>query len=352
VSAAAPAPSWQPLAQRYEQQAYLRCGRSGLRLSAISLGLWHNFGGVDDEAQARLLLRHAVDCGVTHFDLANNYGPPPGSAEAMLGRWLRDEMPGTLRDELLISTKAGYRMGPGPYGDGGSRKYLLDSLDRSLQRLGLPHVDIFYHHRPDPETPLEETMAALTHAVRSGRTRYVGLSNYPAALAREASAWLRAAGTPCLIHQPRYNLLERTPEQGLLQALVDEGVGCIPFSPLAQGLLSDRYLAGSIPADSRAAKPHGFLKPATITPELLARLNALHAVARQCGQPLAGLALRWLLHRPAVCSVLIGASQAAQIDAAVAAVRAPKLSDDELRLLDAALGTHDPIAAWHGVRHT
>jgi len=335
MHAPTPAPAWQPADARYAQQAYQRCGRAGLKLPAVSLGLWHNFGGIDDEAHSRRLLRHAVDRGITHLDLANNYGPPPGSAEALLGRWLRDEM-AAHRDELLISTKAGYVMGPGPYGDGGSRKYLLDSLDASLKRLGLGHVDIFYHHRPDPQTPLDETLGALDFAVRSGRARYVGLSNYPAALAREAAAQLRALGTPCVIHQPRYNLLERTPEQGLLQALVDEGIGCIPFSPLAQGLLSARYLGGDIPADSRAARAH-FLKPAAITPALLAKLRALDTVAGQHGLPLAGLALRWLLQRPAVCSVLIGASQTHQIDAAVAAAAAAPLSDGALQHIDALL---------------
>jgi L-glyceraldehyde 3-phosphate reductase len=327
--------AWQPAEARYDHQPYARCGRSGLRLPAISLGLWHNFGGVDDEAQGRRLLRHAFDAGITHLDLANNYGPPPGSAEAMLGRWLRDEMR-AHRDELVISTKAGYRMGPGPYGDGGSRKYLLDSLDRSLERLGLPHVDLFYHHRPDPETPLDETVDALVHVVRSGRARYVGLSNYPAALTREASRLLREAGVPCLIHQVRFNLLERGPEQGLLDVLVEEGIGCIPFSPLAQGLLSDRYLDGTVPPDSRASKPHGFLKPAALTPQVLARVRALDAIARQRGQPLAGLALRWLLQRPAVCSVLIGASRCEQITAAFAAAHAPALAADELAAIDAA----------------
>lgn len=327
--------AWQPAEARYDHQPYVRCGRSGLRLPAISLGLWHNFGGVDDEAQGRRLLRHAFDAGITHLDLANNYGPPPGSAEAMLGRWLRDEMR-AHRDELVISTKAGYRMGPGPYGDGGSRKYLLDSLDRSLERLGLPHVDLFYHHRPDAETPLDETVDALVHIVRSGRARYVGLSNYPAALTREASRLLREAGVPCLIHQVRFNLLERGPEQGLLDVLAQEGIGCIPFSPLAQGLLSDRYLDGMIPPDSRASKPHGFLKPAALTPQALARVRALDTIARQRGQPLAGLALRWLLQRPTVCSVLIGASRCEQISAAIAAAHAPALAADELAAIDAA----------------
>lgn len=335
MPATAGTPAWQPADARYSHQAYQRCGRWGLKLPAVSLGLWHNFGSLDDEAHSRRLLRHAVDRGITHLDLANNYGPPPGSAEALLGRWLRDEM-AAHRDELVISTKAGYVMGPGPCGDGGSRKHLLDSLDASLRRLGLGHVDIFYHHRPDPQTPLDETVGALDFAVRSGRARYVGLSNYPAELAREAATRLRALGTPCLLHQPRYNLLARAPEQGLLQVLVDEGIGCIPFSPLAQGLLSARYLDGRIPADSRAARAQ-FLRPATITPALLTTLRALDALAGQHGLPLAGLALRWLLQRPAVCSVLIGASQTGQIDAAVAAAAAAPLTDEVLQRIDAVL---------------
>ncbi|MBP6900702.1 MAG: aldo/keto reductase [Burkholderiaceae bacterium] len=336
--------SWQPDPDRFTRQPYPRCGRSGLRPGAIALGLWHNFGagaGTPDEAQARSLLRQAIDQGIVHFDLANNYGPPPGAAESLLGRALKTDLHG-LRDELVISTKAGYVMGADPHGDGGSRKYLLTSLDQSLRRLQLDHVDIFYHHRPDPHTPLEETMAVLDQAVRSGRALYVGLSNYPADLLRRAAALLRQLGTPCVIHQPRYHLLERGPEQGLLDALVDEGIGCIPFSPLAQGLLSDRYLDGRIPADSRAAGASPFLRPDMLTDERLARARALQAIAAARGQPLAGMALRWLLQRPAVCSVLIGASRAAQIREAVAAVQAAAFSDEELAAIDrAALGPLD-----------
>jgi len=327
---------WQADPARYDAMRWRRSGRSGLRLPEISLGLWHNFGGTDDPVRARTLLRRAFDLGIVHLDLANNYGPPPGSAELTLGRWLREEMQ-AHREELFISTKAGYRMGPGPYGDGGSRKYLLDSLDQSLRRLGLPHVDLYYHHRPDAETPLEETMAALAHVVRSGRARYVGLSNYPAELAARAIALLQAEGTPCLIHQPRYNLLERTPEQGLLQTLQTHGVGCIPFSPLAQGLLTDRYLAGVIPADSRAGRPGTFLQPAALTEPRLAAARALQQVAAARGQPLAGLALRWLLQQPAVTTVLIGASKVEQLETAVAAIHAPALSDEELGAVDAAV---------------
>jgi L-glyceraldehyde 3-phosphate reductase len=329
---------WQPAADRFTRQAYPPVGRSGLRLGRIALGLWHNFGAADDEAQARAVLRRAIDRGVIHLDLANNYGPPPGAAESLLGRVLRDELAG-LRDELIISTKAGYVMGADPHGDGGSRKYLLTSLDQSLRRLQLDHVDLFYHHRPDSNTPLEETMGALDHAVRSGRALYVGLSNYPAPLLRRAAALLRQLGTPCVIHQPRYHLLDRGPEGGLLDALVDEGIGCIPFSPLAQGLLTDRYLDGRIPADSRAARPGSFLRPDMLDEPRLRRARALQTIAAARGQPLAGMALRWLLQRPAVCSVLIGASRPAQVDEAISAAAAPALSGAELATIEsAALG--------------
>lgn len=338
---------WQPDAQRYSRLPYLRSGRSGLKPGAIALGLWHNFAGgagTADEAQARGLLRRAIDQGIVHFDLANNYGPPPGAAESLFGRALKADLAG-LRDELIISTKAGYAMGADPHGDGGSRKYLLTSLDQSLRRLQLDHVDIFYHHRPDPHTPLEETMAALDHAVRSGRALYVGLSNYPAELLRRAAGLLRQLGTPCVIHQPRYHLLERGPEQGLLDALVDEGIGCIPFSPLAQGLLSERYLDGQIPPDSRAAGASPFLRPDMLTDERLARARALQAIAAARGQPLAGMAVRWLLQRPAVCSVLIGASRPSQIDEAVAAVQTAPLGDAELAAID-----HAALAPLHEVQ--
>ena len=251
---------YRPADDRYERMSYRRCGRSGLRLPAISLGLWHNFGGVDAFENGRAIVRRAFDLGVTHFDLANNYGPPPGSAEEAFGRILDLDLR-PYRDELVISTKAGYLMWPGPYGEWGSRKYLLSSLDQSLRRMGLEYVDIFYSHRPDPETPLEETMVALDQAVRQGKALYAGISNYPAEQTAEAAAILRELGTPCLIHQPKYSMFERWIEQGLTDVLEREGIGCIAFSPLAQGLLTDRYLGG-IPADSRAAKPHGFLQPA------------------------------------------------------------------------------------------
>ena len=300
-----------PSAARYQHMSYRRCGRSGLRLPALSLGLWHNFGDVDVLATGRATLRLAFDHGITHFDLANNYGPPPGSAETNFGRVLREDF-ASHRDELIISTKAGYHMWTGPYGEWGSRKSLVASLDQSLRRMGLAYVDIFYHHRPDPETPLEETMAALDHLVRQGKALYVGLSNYPPAEARDAFRLLRGLGTPCLIHQPRYSLLERSVEAGLLDLLGGEGVGCIPFSPLAQGLLTDRYLQG-VPADSRVAKGVGSLQPAHLTPSRLHHIQQLHGVAQERGQSLAQMALAWLLKDDRVTSVLVGASRPEQL---------------------------------------
>jgi L-glyceraldehyde 3-phosphate reductase len=328
--------SHQPSATRYDTMPYRRCGRSGLKLPAVSLGLWHNFGHVDRFDNARALVRHAFDAGITHFDLANNYGPPPGSAESVFGEILRLDF-GALRDELVISSKAGYLMGPGPYGEWGSRKYLVASCDQSLKRLGLDYVDIFYSHRPDPDTPLEETMGALDHIVKSGRALYAGVSNYPPQMLREAAAILRRLGTPCLIHQPRYSMLDRTPEGGLFAALGDEGIGCIAFSPLAQGLLTDRYLGGGIPADSRAAKGVGFLKPTDVTPQRLATIAKLNAIAAARGQKLSQMALAWVLRQPAMTSVLIGASKTAQIDDAVGALQRLDFSGDELAAIDAAL---------------
>ena len=280
----------------------------------------------------------AFDIGITHFDLANNYGPPPGSAESAFGESLKRDL-AAHRDELLVSTKAGYTMGPGPYGDGGSRKYLVSSLDASLKRLGLDYVDIFYHHRPDPDTPLEETMAALDHIVRSGRALYVGISNYPAPLTREAAGILRRLGTPCLIHQVRYNMLDREAEGDgrLLEALEAEGIGCIAFSPLAQGLLTDRYLDGTIPVDSRAAKAH-FLKPGDVTPDLLATVRSLGRLAAAHGQTLAQLALAWVLRHPMMASVVIGASRVSQLDDAAGALAKRHLGDTDLAAIDAALG--------------
>ncbi|HPD15656.1 MAG TPA: L-glyceraldehyde 3-phosphate reductase [Planctomycetota bacterium] len=326
---------WSPAATRYDSMRYNRCGRSGLKLPAISLGLWHNFGGVDAFENCRAMVLRAFDLGITHFDLANNYGPPPGSAEETFGRVLRQDL-GRYRDELVISTKAGWRMWPGPYGDFGSRKYLVASLDQSLRRMGLDYVDIFYHHRPDPETPLEETMGALDHVVRRGKALYAGISSYRPEGTREAARILRWLGTPLLIHQPSYNLFDRWIEGGLLDVLADEGIGSIVFCPLAQGLLTDRYLAG-IPADSRAGKPHGFLKPAAITDAKLEKVRRLNDLAQQRGQTLAQMALAWVLRQPAVTSALIGASRVSQIEDNVAALRTLGFSDRELQAIDAIL---------------
>jgi len=317
---------------RYETMPYARCGRSGLQLPAISLGLWHNFGGVDRYPDARAMLLHAFDRGITHFDLANNYGPPPGSAEETLGRVLREDL-SRYRDELVISTKAGYRMWPGPYGEWGSRKYLLSSLDQSLQRMGIEYVDIFYHHRPDPDTPLEESMGALAQAVRSGRALYAGISSYTPEQTRQAQAILQSLGVPCLIHQPKYSLFVRGPENGLLETLAEEGIGCIAFSPLAQGLLTDRYLNG-IPSDSRAAKPHGFLRPEEVTEKRVDQARRLGEIARARGQTLAQLAIAWVLRAPVVTSALIGASRIGQVDDALGALAQRKFTADELRAID------------------
>jgi len=300
---------------RYQQMEYRRSGRSGLKLPAISLGLWHNFGDNTRVDNSRELLRHAFDRGITHFDLANDYGPPPGSAEENFGRILREDFR-AFRDELVISTKAGYTMWDGPYGDWGSRKYLISSLDQSLKRMGLEYVDIFYHHRPDPETPLEETMRALDQVVRQGKALYAAISNYPADRAAEAIAILRDLGTPCLIHQPRYSLFERGPENGLLETLGDNGVGCIAFSPLAGGVLTDRYLQG-IPDDSRVASGSKFLREDQLTDEKMEKVRKLNEIAQQRGQKLAQMALAWTLRDARVTSVLIGASKTAQIDDAV-----------------------------------
>ncbi|QNQ59709.1 L-glyceraldehyde 3-phosphate reductase [Pantoea sp. MT58] len=324
-----------PHPDRYQQMEYRRSGRSGIRLPAISLGLWHNFGDSTRVDNSRELLRHAFDLGITHFDLANNYGPPPGSAEENFGRILREDFR-AHRDELIISTKAGYTMWQGPYGDWGSRKYLIASLDQSLKRMGLEYVDIFYHHRPDPETPLEETMRALDHVVRQGKALYVALSNYPAERAAQAIAILRDLGTPCLIHQPRYSMFERTPEQGLIQTLGDAGVGCIAFSPLAGGVLTDRYLQG-IPEDSRAASGSKFLSESQLTEEKMEKVRRLNVIAQQREQKLAQMALAWVLRDDRVTSVLIGASKTAQIDDAVAMLALRQFSDSELAAIDAAL---------------
>lgn len=319
---------------RYEQMSYRRCGKSGLKLPAVSLGLWHNFGGVDVHEDSRAMVLRAFDLGITHLDLANNYGPPPGSAEETLGRILRSDL-SEYRDELVISTKAGYLMWPGPYGDFGSRKYLLSSLDQSLKRMQLDYVDIFYSHRPDPETPLEETVGALVQAVRSGKALYAGVSSYPPDLTKRAADLLSSAGVPLLIHQPSYNLFNRWVEDGLSDVLVESGVGCIAFCPLAQGLLTNRYLHGIEPG-SRASKPHGFLKADQISEEKLRRVRALAAIAEARGQSLAQLSLAWVLSRPAVTTVLIGASKPAQIEENAAALANLEFSPDELVAIDAA----------------
>ena len=330
---------YQPDKNRYQTMQYRRCGQSGLKLPAISLGLWHNFGDATLLENSRQLLQRAFDLCITHFDLANNYGPPPGSAERNFGRILQEDfLP--WRDELIISTKAGYTMWDGPYGDWGSRKYLISSLDQSLRRMGLEYVDIFYHHRPDPETPLRETMKALDHVVRQGKALYIGLSNYPAEVARQAIEILEDLGTPCLIHQPKYSMFERAPEEGLLDVLQQKGVGCIPFSPLAGGQLTDRYLNG-IPADSRAASGSKFLNPEQITDKKLEKVRKLNALAEKRGQKLSQMALAWILRHDAVTSVLIGASKSGQIDDAAGMLENCRFSAEELKTIDAILSSSD-----------
>jgi L-glyceraldehyde 3-phosphate reductase len=324
--------TYRPAADRYERMQYRRCGRSGLLLPAVSLGLWQNFGGEAPPERSRAIVRRAFDLGVTHFDLANNYGPPYGSAEETFGRLLRDDL-APYRDELVISTKAGYDMWPGPYGEWGSRKYLLASLDQSLRRLGLDYVDIFYSHRPDPETPLEETMGALDSALRQGKALYVGISSYDAGQTREAARILRELGTPLLIHQPSYSMLNRWIEPDLLDAVGELGVGCIVFSPLAQGLLTDKYLEG-VPEGSRASRP-GSLPRERITDELLARLRALNELAAGRGQSLAQTALAWTLRDERVTSTLVGASSVEQLEANVAALDRLGFEDGELAAIDA-----------------
>jgi L-glyceraldehyde 3-phosphate reductase len=314
-------------ADRYDRMRYRRCGRSGVDLPAISLGLWQNFGGERPYEIGRAIARRAFDAGITHFDLANNYGPPYGSAEENFGRMLRDDL-GVYRDELIVSTKAGYDMWPGPYGDRGSRKYLLASLDQSLGRMGLEYVDIFYSHRADPETPLEETMGALATAVHEGKALYVGISSYSPARTREAAAILRALGTPLLIHQPSYSLLNRWIEPELLDVLEDEGAGCIGFSPLAQGVLTDRYLEG-IPDGSRASRD-GTLSPHQLTEQTLAKVRALNEIAGRRGQSLAQMALAWTLRDPRVTSTLVGASSVEQLEANLAALERLDFSEEEL----------------------
>ncbi len=324
-----------PDSSRYTNKQYKRCGNSGLKLPLISLGLWHNFGGVDAFEQGKEIVLKAFDKGITHFDLANNYGPPPGSAEENFGKILRNEL-AAYRDELIISSKAGYDMWPGPYGEWGSRKYLIASLDQSLKRMGLEYVDIFYSHRPDPDTPFEETMAALDQIVRQGKALYVGLSNYTAEQTLEAVEILESLGTKCLIHQPKYSMLVRWVEDGLMDVLEEKGIGCIPFSPLAQGLLTDRYLKG-IPQGSRADKPHGFLQKSQITPELVSKLEKLNNIANKREQSLAQMAISWLLKDPRVTSVLIGASTVKQLENNLAGLVNLKFSSDELNEVETIL---------------
>ncbi|MBT8043514.1 MAG: aldo/keto reductase [Verrucomicrobiae bacterium] len=322
--------SYPPDPKRYDgRMPYRRCGRSGLKLPAISLGFWHNFGDVDDLDEARRIMHRAFDLGITHFDFANNYGPPAGSAERNAGRFLKEDFY-AHRDELIISSKAGYYMWEGPYGEWGSRKYLLSSLDQSLERLQLDYVDIFYSHRPDPDTPLEETMGALATAVQQGKALYVGISNYPADMTLEAYDILQSMGVRCLIHQPRYNMFDRWIEDGLTEVLADKGIGCIPFSPLAQGLLTDRYLEG-IPASSRAAKEHGFLQKDAVGKKI-DQIQQLHLLAEKRGQSLAQMALAWVLYNPAVTSALIGASSVKQLEQNAACLN--HLDFDEASLLE------------------
>jgi len=324
-----------PSEKRYDAMTYRRCGKSGIQLPAISLGLWHNFGGVDVFENSRAMVLRAFDLGITHFDLANNYGPPPGSAESNFGEILKHDLK-PWRDELIISSKAGWQMWPGPYGDWGSRKYLIASLDQSLKRMGLEYVDIFYSHRPDPQTPIEETMGALDQAVRSGKALYAGISSYSASETAVAAKTLRELGTPCLIHQPKYSMFDRWVEDGLLDVLGNEGIGGIAFCPLAQGLLTDRYLHG-IPSGSRASKPNTFLKKQDVDEHHVAEARALNAIAAERGQSLAQMALAWVLRDGRMTSALIGASRVEQIEQNVAALANLRFSEEELRRIDDAL---------------
>lgn len=327
---------YQPDNGRYEKMTYNRAGRSGLKLPAISLGLWHNFGGIDVLENGRAMLRRAFDLGITHFDLANNYGPPPGSAEETFGRVLREDLR-PYRDEMIISTKAGYYMWPGPYGEWGSKKYLVSSLDQSLKRMGLEYVDIFYHHRPDPDTPLEETMSALDLVVRQGKALYVGLSNYRPEETRAAAKILKELGTPCVIHQPSYSMMNRWIEEGLQDVLQEEGIGSIVFSPLEKGILTDRYLGGIAP-DSRAAGPSVFLRPEDLTGERIGQVKRLNDLAAARGQKMSQMALSWVLRGGKVTSALIGASKVSQIEDAVVALRNTSFSAEELGKIDEILG--------------
>lgn len=327
--------TYTPFPNRYDAMRYNRCGRSGLKLPAISLGLWHNFGGVDMFENCRAMLRRAFDLGITHFDLANNYGPPYGSAEETFGQIFRKDF-APYRDELVISSKAGWDMWPGPYGDFGSRKYLVASIDQSLKRMGLEYVDIFYHHRPDPETPLEETMGALDYIVRSGRALYAGISMYKPDPTRQAANILCDLGTPCLIHQPNYSMFDRWIEGGLLDVLAEEGIGCIVFSPLEQGILTGRYLKG-IPPDSRAGKPDTYLSRDEVTDDKLSKVRQLNELAQKRGQSMAQMALAWVLRQPEVTSALVGASQVSQVEDSVATLNKLDFTEDELRAIEQIL---------------
>lgn len=336
---------YQADSERYDgRMVYRRTGRSGLMLPAVSLGLWHNFGGVDTYENARAMVLRAFDLGITHLDLANNYGPPPGSAEENFGRIMAQDLR-PYRDELIISTKAGYYMWPGPYGEWGSRKYLIASLDQSLKRMGLEYVGIFYSHRPDPNTPLEETMMALDYAVRSGRALYVGISTYSPEQTRQAAAILRELGTPCLIHQPAFSMFNRWIEEGLLTALDEEGMGCIAFSPLAQGLLTSKYLGG-IPSDSRAAKAHGFLKSDEVSAERIGLVRRLNQIAEGRGQTLAQMAIAWVLRHSQMTSALVGASKVSQVEDNAAAVKNLHFTADELSSIEAILHNDDEPPIW------
>ena len=325
----------EPREDRYDKMKYSRCGQSGILLPKVSLGLWHNFGGVDTFENGREMVLRAFDLGINHFDLANNYGPPPGSAEETFGKILRQEL-SSYRDEMIITSKAGYLMWPGPYGEWGSKKYLISSCDQSLKRMGLDYVDIFYSHRPDPDTPLEETMMALDHIVKSGKALYAGISNYQPEESQKAFDILKSLGTPCLVHQPSYSMFNRWVEDGLLDTLEKNGVGSVVFSPLFQGLLTDKYLKG-IPKDSRAAKSHGFLQTSQISEEKLEKIKALHVIASERGQKMAQLALSWVLRDARVTSVIIGASKVSQIEDAAAIVDHPELTNDQIDRIEAIL---------------
>jgi L-glyceraldehyde 3-phosphate reductase len=327
--------TYNPSENRYQQMSYRRCGKSGIRLPEISLGLWHNFGSVDVFENFRRIIWRAFDAGITHFDLANNYGPPPGSAEENFGIILKKDF-SNLRDEMIISTKAGWEMWPGPYGNFGSRKYLLASLDQSLKRMNLDYVDIFYSHRPDPETPLEETMGALAHAVHQGKALYAGISSYPADLTEKAATILKGMNVNCLIHQPKYSMFDRWVEDGLIDVLKEKGIGCIPFSPLAQGLLTDKYLKG-IPTDSRANNPNGFLRIEDVTMDKISKAARLNEVAASRNQSLAQMSIAWLLKDPGITSVLIGVSSVRQLDDNLKTLKNLIFSEEELKRIELIL---------------